>query len=216
MLDVEDQVREMLLRRASDVPIHVEAPAGMLRRAWRRVTMAFTRGAVAVALVAVGAGAGVRLLRQPSGVGSQVTPSACRAAELQGSLRLGGAHLSVLGSIEVINVGNQTCSLKGQPQLSILDRNGTTLAVDEGPIAPWWTVQSRPEPKGWPVVTLRPGGSARLHIVWTSWCGFDQPGIWRMWLRGAGSLDVPDPKGQKPSCLGISSKVQVGPFEPVT
>src|SRR5436305_97614 len=151
MLDVEDQVREMLLRRASDVPIHVEAPAGMLRRAWRRIIMAFTGGAVAVALLAVGAGAGVHLLRQPNGVGSQVTISACRAAELRGTLRLGGANDNLLGSIEVLNVGNQTCSLQGQPSLAILDSKGSALAVDEGLIAPWWTVQSSPEPKGWPV-----------------------------------------------------------------
>jgi len=216
MFDVEDQVREMLLRRASDVPIHAEAPAGMLRRAWRRIIMAFTGGAIAVALVAVGAGAGVHLLRQPSGAGSQVTLPACQAIELRGTIHLQSDQGHVAGSLELTNASNQTCSLKGQPQLSIVDRKGTTLAVDEGLIAPWWTVESRPEPKGWPVVTLRPGGSARLHIMWSSWCGFDQPAMWRIWLRGAGSLDVPDPAAQAPGCLGISSKVQVGPFEPVT
>src|SRR2546430_17480242 len=82
MLDVEDQVREMLRRRAADVPPHIHAPRGMLRRAWRRILMAFTGGAVVVALLAAGAAAGVRLLKHPSGFGAQVTIQACRAAEV--------------------------------------------------------------------------------------------------------------------------------------
>jgi hypothetical protein len=217
MLDVEERVREMLRRRAADVPPHVQAPPGMLRRAWRRILVAFTGGAVGVALLAVGAAGGVRLLNRPSGPGSEATAAHCRAAELRGTLRLGGENDHQLGSLEVTNAGNQRCSLQGQPRLMILDRKGTYLAVEEGVIAPWWTVQSRPEPKSWPVVTLQPGGSARLHIVWNSWCGHSaRPAVWRIWLRGEGSLDVPDPKGQAPTCLGISSKVQVGPFEPVT
>src|SRR6266511_4036905 len=85
MLDVEDQVREMLRRRAADVPPRVHPPRGMLRRAWRRILVAFTGGVVVVALLAAGAAAGVRLLKQPSGVGSQVAAPACQAAELRGS-----------------------------------------------------------------------------------------------------------------------------------
>jgi hypothetical protein len=217
MLDVEERVREMLRRRAADVPPHAKTPPGMLRRAWRRIVVAFTGGVVTVAILAVGAAAGVRLLNQSSGVGSQVTASACRAAELRGAVHFAGEqgpHL--VGSLEVINVGNQTCSLRGQPSLVIVDRHGTPLAIEEGSIGPWWTAQSRPEPKGWPVVTLQPGALARLHVVWASWCGFAQPAVWRIWLRDAGSLDLPDPKSQQPQCEGVSSKVQVGPFEPVT
>jgi len=215
MLDVEDQVREMLRRRAADVPPHIHAPRGMLRRAWRRILMAFTGGAVVVALLAAGAAAGVRLLNQPSGVGAQVTIQACQAVELRGTVRLQGNQGHLVGSLEVINAGSQTCSLRGQPKLVIVDRKGTWLGVGEGSVAPWWTVQSKP--KGWPVVTLQPGDSAQLHVVWTSWCGFAQPAVWRIWLPGAGSLDFPDPGRQPPHCEGgVSSKVQVGPFEPVT
>ncbi|HEX9411440.1 MAG TPA: DUF4232 domain-containing protein [Actinomycetota bacterium] len=216
MLDVEDQVREMLRRRAADVPPRVHPPRGMLRRAWRRILVAFTGGVVVVALLAAGAAAGVRLLKQPSGVGSQVAAPACQAAELRGVVRLQGNQGHVVGSLEVVNAGSRTCSLQGQPSLRIQDRKGTWLGVDEGSTGPWWTVQSRPEPKGWPIVTLQPGGSARLHVVWNSWCGFAQPLVWRIWLREAGTLDLPDPKSQQPHCEGISSKVQVGPFEPVT
>ena len=218
MLDVEDQVREMLRRRAADVPIHVEAPPGMLRRAWRRIIAALTGGAVAVAVLAVGAGAGVRLLHEPRGVGSGVTIPACQAAQLRGTPRLQRDQGHVNGSLEVTNASNQTCSLKGQPALSILDRKGTALGLGEGLTAPSWIVQPRPEPKGWPVVTLQPAASARLRVVWTSWCGLAQPAVWRIWLRGAGSLDFfPDPNSQQPFCEGgVSSKVQVGPFEPVT
>jgi hypothetical protein len=178
--------------------------------------MAFTGGAVVVALLAAGAAAGVRLLNQPSGFGAQVTIQACQAAELRGTARLQGNQGHLVGSLEVINAGNQTCSLHGQPRLGILDRKGTWLGVGEGLIKPWWTVQSRPEPKGWPVVTLHPGGVARLHVAWTSWCGVAQPAVWRIWLRGAGSLDF-DPTLPPPNCEGgLTSKVQVGPFEPVT
>src|SRR6266542_2091375 len=196
MLDVEERVREMLRRRAADVPPHVQAPPGMLRRAWRRILVAFTGGAVAVTLLAVGAAAGVRLLNRPSEVGSQVTAPACSAAELRGTVRLQGAQGHVVGSLVVVYAGSRTCSLQGQPRLMILDRKGTYLAVEEGLIAPWWTVQSRPEPKRWPVVTLLPGGSARLHVVWNSWCGFALPAVWGFVLREAGSVDFREPKSQ--------------------
>src|SRR2546428_6869570 len=146
MLDVEDQVREMLQRRAADVPPHVHAPRGMLRRAWRRILVASTGGFVAVALVAAGASAGIRLLNQPSGVGSQVTATPCRASQLQGTTRLQNEQGHVVGSLEVTNAGNESCSVQDQPRLMIVDRTGTYLVVEEGLIAPWWTVQSRPEP----------------------------------------------------------------------
>jgi hypothetical protein len=172
---------------------------------------------VVVALLAAGAAAGVRLLKQPGGVGAQVTIQACQAAELRGTVRLQGNQGHLFGSLEVINAGNQTCSLQGRPSLMIVDPHGTWLSIVEGSVAPWWTAQSRPKPKGWPVVTLQPGDSARLHVVWTSWCGVTQPAVWRIWLRDAGSLDFPDPGRQPPHCEGgLSSKVQVGPFEPVT
>jgi len=216
MANVEDQVREMLRRRAADVPPHVHAPPRMLRRAWRRMLIALTGGVLAVALLALGASEGVRLVNHSSGVASLATSPACRAAELQGTVRLSGGQGHLAGSLEVTNAGNEACSLQGRPPLMIVDRHGTWLSIVEGSVAPWWTVQSRPEPKGWPVVTLQPGDSARLHIVWTSWCGFAQPMVWRIWLREAGSLDFPDPKSQSPICEGVSSKVQVGPFEPAT
>src|SRR5207247_8133395 len=129
----------MLRRRAADVPPHVHAPRGMLRRAWRRILVAVTGGAVAVALLAVGAAAGVRLLEQPSGVRSQVTAPACQAAELRGTVRLQDSQGHLVGSLEVTNAANQACSLRGQPKLAILDRKGTWLGVGEGLIAPWWT-----------------------------------------------------------------------------
>src|SRR6266508_4969729 len=88
MLDAEDQVREMLRRRAADVPPRVHPPRGMLRRAWRRILVAFTGGVVVVALLAAGAAAGVRLLKQPSGVGSQV------AAPDRKSTRLNSSHVA--------------------------------------------------------------------------------------------------------------------------
>jgi Protein of unknown function (DUF4232) len=217
MLDVEDQVREMLQRRAGDVPPHFQAPPGMLRRAWRRILVAFTGGIVALALVGVGAAAGIRLVRQPGAVGSQAAAHPCQAAELRGIVRLQSDQGHVFGSLDVTNAGNETCSLRDQPQLMIVDRHGAPLVIEEGSVLPWWFFQSRPEPKGWPVVTLQPSESAQLHVVWTSWCGSsDHPAVWRIWLRGAGSLDLPDPKGQAPQCYGVSSKVQVGPFEPVT
>src|SRR5438034_11060577 len=101
MVDVEDRLREMLRRRAGDVPIQVKAPPGMLRRAWRRILMAFTGAAVAVAVVAAGAVAGVRLLNQNvNGPASPAqTAPACRASDLQGGISLHDEAGQQVGSL---------------------------------------------------------------------------------------------------------------------
>ena len=215
MLDVEDQVREMLRRRADDVPIHVEAPPGMLRRAWRRILMAFTGAAVAVAVVATGAVAGVRLLNQNGNV--PVTPAqaapACRASDLQGSPRLVGASGHFAGSLLLTNVSGNPCSLLGQPALVIVDANGD-IDLHEESTDPSWVVRSKPTPKGWPVVTLYYGTSAGIRIEWTSWCGV-APAEWRIVLPRGGMLHIVIHKRDVPACEG-SSRLQVGPFEPVT
>lgn len=217
MLDVEDRVRDMLRRRAADVPAHVEAPSGMLRRAWRRVLMAFTGGVVAVALLAVGAAAGVRLLNQPTTIRSQgQAAAACRASDLQGSIHLRDSAGERLGSLVVTDVAEGACSLQGQPAVVIVDGDGVTLDVHEESAAPWWDVQSKGEPDGWPVVTLHHGDSARVRTDWASWCGSAKPAAWRIVLPGGGALEILDPQGHAPFCVGGSSRVQVGPFEPVT
>src|SRR5438093_317570 len=91
MLDVEERVREMLRRRAADVPPHAKAPPGMLRRAWRRIVVAFTGGVVAVAILA-GAARGVEDLaargRKPRPSRSQEPTAAVRRRLVEGS---GGA-----------------------------------------------------------------------------------------------------------------------------
>ena len=179
--------------------------------------MTVTGGAVVVALISAGAVAVVRLESHRTRAGSAVAPAACAASQLQGTLLLDSMNFHLVGSVEVTNAGDRACTLEGQPSVAIVDRNGAYVAVDEGLVDPWWRTREQPKPKGWPVVTLAPGGTARLHIVWDSWCGRSEtPAGWRVWLRGAGSVDIPDSRGQAPSCSGLSSKVQVGPFEPVS
>jgi len=217
MHDVEDRLREMLRRRAGDVPIHVEAPLGMLRRAWRRILMAFTGAAVAVAVVAAGAVAGVRLLNQNVGgpaSATQIAP-ACRASDLQGNINLVSANSQFRGSLLVTNVSGNACSLQGQPSLAIVDANGVPLDLQEESADPSWMVRSKPTPKGWPAVTLYYGASASIRIDWASWCGPAKPATWRIVLQGGGMLQIANRKGHVPQCMG-SSRLQVGPFEPVT
>src|SRR5947209_20078779 len=105
--DMDDRVRDLLRRKADDLPPHRGVPRSVMSRARRRIALNALAALVAVAVVGGGAFAGVRaLVASPSVVpGGSPAPSVvpttpspappaitrCAASQLQATASLGGA-----------------------------------------------------------------------------------------------------------------------------
>jgi hypothetical protein len=218
------KLEDVLRERAAQVSHLQEAPPMMLARARRRVVRNALASVAAAGLIVVAASAGLASLRAPQDEGPGGTPapapsvSACIAADLRASAALQGAAGSVLGSIDLTNLGDRTCTLEGRPTVLIFDASGHELSPQVSPDKPQWEVDGASPPSGWPVVSLRPGSVASIRILASNLCPpLDGPPQWTIDLpSGRGSLDVADPDGITPSCLGTAepSRLEVGPFEP--
>jgi hypothetical protein len=216
-------LEDVLWTRAAEVPHLQEAPPRMLVRARRRVVRNTLASVAAAGLIVVAASAGLASLRAPSsGPGGTPTPapstSACIAAELRATTALDGAAGSIVGSIDLTNIGNGTCTLEGRPSVTISSPAGRQLPIPVVPVKAQWEVDATPSPSGWPVVTLRPGSVASIRIQLSNLCPpLDGPLLWTIDLTsGRGSLDVSGADALTPSCLGAAepSRLEVGPFEP--
>jgi hypothetical protein len=217
-------LEDVLRDRAALVPHLQEAPPTMLARARRRVVRNALASATAAGLIVVAASAGLASLRAPQdgGPGGTPTPapsaSTCIAADLRATATLDGAAGSVLGSIDLTNVGDRTCTLEGRPTVLIFDASGHELSPQVIPDKPQWEVDGASPPRGWPVVSLRPGSVASIRILVSNLCPqLDGPPTWTIDLTsGRGSLDVADADAITPSCLGTAepSRLEIGPFEP--
>jgi Protein of unknown function (DUF4232) len=229
MDDDQSTLEQMLRERAAQVPHLQEAPPKLLARARRRVARNALSCVVVVGLVVAGASGvlGSGLLR-----GSHVTPAsggthsptpaattACTAADLHATASLDGAMGSVVGSIQVKNVGAATCTLTGRPTVSLVSgSSGDALSVQVVDVEPQWQADAKSAPQGWPVVSLHPGSAAAIRVSWSNECPqLSNPVSWSVELAdGGGLLDVAGADTIYPPCNGTAepSKLQVGPFEP--
>jgi hypothetical protein len=237
MNDMNNDVTELLRRRAAQVPPHREVPASMTGRVRRRVVMNALAMGVAVVLVGGIAVAGLRTLApatndipggQPGTSASQQTSSgsagaACTSAQLSAQASMEGAAGSREGVIVFTNVSGETCTLEGRPEITLLDANGqpiTSSGVTFSQSEPGWSVNGFHQPAGWPVVTLTSGDAAFVRIRWSNWCpdGTAVP-AWHLDVPGGGTVAVTgiDAAGAPP-CNGQSepSTIEEGPFEPGT
>ena len=215
-------LEQVLRDRGAQVPHLQEAPPRMLARARRRVVRNAVTSVVAAGLIIVGASAGLAGLRaSSSGLGGSPTPSpatsACTAGELQATANLDGAAGSLVGSIDVTNHGDRTCTLEGHPSVTLTDPSGSLLSLEVQPVDARWQVDQAPRPAGWPVVTLRPGSVASIRIRVSNVCPqLEEAPRWTIDLtEGRGSLDVAGADAT-PTCNGAAepSTLEVGPFEP--
>jgi len=226
MSDMEDELREMLHREADRVLPQARVPQRMVRRARQRVALTAVAGAVALAAIAFGGYTGVQALTstrtlRPNGSVSPTPPAhggplACAAKDLALTTDLNGAAGHELGSFAFTNNADRPCTLEGRPRIELLDAHGKTLRMKTTSTAPWWQVETKPKPPGWPMVTLQPRQSARIRTSWGNWCGPGTPKAWRISIPGGGTLDVGTPP--PPTCAGPSlpSTLEVGPFEPAS
>jgi uncharacterized protein DUF4232 len=230
--DIDDELRELLQRRADNVPPHHSVPAALLSRARRRIALNALGAGVVVVALAAGAFTGVKALtglpspRRPGGSSPSPTlpaPStivACTPAQLRAVGSMSGAAGSREGEIAVTNLSDRACTLQGTPAITLLDQNQVpiTSGIAFSPAPAGWVVDRSPKPAGWPVVTLRQRHSASVRIRWSNWCaaGGVAP-LWRIEIPGGGAVDVNglDAVGPPP-CNGPDqpSTIEEGPFEP--
>jgi hypothetical protein len=231
MNDDLTRLENMLRARAAEVPYVQVVPSRMLARARRRIVRNAVSSVVAAGLIVVGASAGLAglgALRGPThipegpGVQTSAPPASntqCIAADLRATATLEGAAGSVLGSIDLTNVGARTCTLEGRPVVTLFSSPDHDLSLQVVDVAPQWQADGASPPAGWPVVSLRPGSAASIRVRWTNPCPqLTAPALWSIDLgNGGATLDVFGADAiAPPPCNGPStpSTLEVGPFEP--
>jgi hypothetical protein len=237
MSPVDDDLRELLRRRADQVSEHREVPRALVGRARRRIAVNALGVGVAVVVLAGGAFAGVRAIQRNTstpgsfsstppapGVSSPSAPSvvtsACTGGQLRAVGSMDGAAGSREGAIRFTNYSNKTCTLQGTPTITLLDGNlhPITSGVTFASSPPAWQANATAKPAGWPVVTLAPFRSASIRVRWSNWCpqGRTAP-LWRISIPGGGTVNANGMEAvSPPPCNGpgMPSRVERGPFEP--
>jgi hypothetical protein len=234
--DMRDDLRELLKRRAGNVPAHRRVPPSLMGRARRRVALNALGVGVAILLAVGGTFAGLhafgtapanRLGGNPSSPSVQPTTpasavSACTSGQLRAVGSMEGAAGSREGGVRFTNFSDTTCTLQGTPTITLLDGNlePITTGVTFSSSPPGWEANASPQPAGWPVVTVHPGDSAFVRIRWGNWCpqGRAAP-LWRINIPGGGYVNAYGMEAvPPPPCngAGLPSTIEVGPFEPGT
>ncbi|MEA2509365.1 MAG: hypothetical protein QOG21_1447 [Actinomycetota bacterium] len=151
---------------------------------------------------------------------SPASPAACSSGQLRAVGTFEGAAGSRDGAVSLSNFSDVTCTLQGQPTITLLDHHlkPITSGVMYSSAPAGWVVNASPTPPGWPVVTLAPGKAALVRIRWSNWCpdGRSAP-LWQIGVPGGAGVDIngfdaafpPPSNGQ-----GQPSTIEVGPFEP--
>lgn len=227
MNDAKDDIRELLNQKAKEIPPHLEVPTSLTRRVRPRIAMNVLAVGAAVALIAVGVFAGLRVFNEPhastpltsnSPAPSVAGSSTCAFDQLEASVAFEGAAGSREGTVDLRNTAGGSCTLQGTPDVALTDSDGHPIdGVTVLGSPPGWKVEGAPEPDGWPVVTLVSGDIASVRIRWSNWC--DSPATPSLRLSTPGGADaatitmdamsVPPCNGE-----GMPSTLEVGPFEP--
>jgi Domain of unknown function (DUF4232) len=230
----------MMRRKAGEMPRQGAIPGSLTRRV--RLRIARNTAAVGIMLVVLGAGTfvGARAFNSPDSgkrippasnttvqvpsptgqASSPISPAACTSGQLRATGTFEGAAGSREGVISLSNYSDVTCTLEGNPTITLLDKNLKPISsgVTYTSAPPGWVVNASPRPPGWPVVKLAPGEAASVRIRWSNWCpdGRSAP-LWQIGIPGSGSVDVNGlDAALPPPCNGQGqpSTIEVGPFEP--
>ena len=214
---MDEELREMLRRKAGAVPAHKEVPMSLIRRARRRIARNVIAWTAAVVVVVGGGFVAVRALSTtpnerpvPPASTSSATPThparqthsssptppvsttACAAGQLRAVGTLEGAAGSREGAVVITNFSDKTCTLEGSPTITLLDEqlNPITSGVSFSTSPAGWQVDASPRPVGWPVVTLAPGDAASVRLRWSNWCpqGRAAP-LWKIGIPSGGTID---------------------------
>jgi hypothetical protein len=224
---MREDIREVLRRKADQMPPHRDVPRSLAGRARRRIAVNLLGVGLAVVVVGTGAFAGVRSLgsapgtRTPGGGSTAAAPAACTSARLRAVGSFEGAMGSREGGVTLTNFSDVTCTLQGTPTITLLTQNlkPITPGVTFTSSPPAWKAYRTGKPAGWPVVTLHPGDAALVRIRWSNWCPDGRPApLWKVAIPGGGSVEVANGFEEvgPPPCngRGLPSTIEVGPFEP--
>jgi hypothetical protein len=227
MNDMQDEVRQLLQDKATEMPPHLDVPPSLRKRVRPRIARNALLVAASAAVITVGAVAGFRSLNGPpeeqslgSGTPTQSVDGSdsCGFDQLLATTRIEGAMGSREGTIDLRNVSADTCTLHGTPGVTVTDSDLHAIdgvTVVGGP--PGWKVEDTPEPDGWPVVTLAPGGAASVRIRWANWCDTDTSPLLQLADPAGNEVAMVNPDaGSVPPCNGdtMPSTIEIGPFEP--
>jgi hypothetical protein len=235
MTDVDDELRNLFERKVLEVPPHHEVPPTLRTRS--RVRLAVNGAVALVVVLALGGGAvgALQLVKragrvEPGASGRTASPAspvttipACTSGQVRVDANLGGAVGSVEGAILVSNYSSTRCTLTGYPSFTLLGSDLTPVrgpnGIEVGRTEPQWKADALSKPKGWPLVTLRPGAVASVRFRWSNWCGTGNAAtpLWKMRIPGSGRAPIYGMDGtQPPPCNGseVPSTISVGPFEP--
>ena len=149
--------------------------------------------------------------------------SPCRGSALRAQLFLQGATGSLVGGVNLMNVGSAPCSLLGWPTVSFTGAAASTtrVKVKELPRSPA-PVDVLADPPG-SLRALAPGKSATVSLWWSNWCGpgstpTGSPGTppTGLDLTLVNATRVIVPLKQAPRCDAPQSPslLSVGPFTP--
>src|SRR6266487_675057 len=159
MSHMDEDLRDLLRRRADDVPPHREVPRSLAGRAHRRIALNALGAVLTVVVLAGGAVAGLRTFGAapapvPAGRSTaspaQPTPpastAACTSAQLRAVGSMEGAAGSREGGISLENLSDETCTLRGTPSITLLDQNlePITSGVTFGSSPPGWAADGSP------------------------------------------------------------------------
>jgi hypothetical protein len=226
MNDMQDEVRQLLRDKATEMPPHLDVPPSLQRRVRPRIARNALLAVAVAAVVTVGVVAGFRSLNGPptnqsltTGTPTPAGPSQCTSEQLQPSAALEGAAGSRVGSIVFRNAG-ATCTLSGKLDVAVTDSDSHIYDVPVDHSEPTWMIDGTPKPDGWPVVTLAPGESAAVRFGWSNWCPTDVTPIVQLQAQETGSAvaNITMTPDEVPPCNGYGqgSTIQIGPFEPST
>jgi hypothetical protein len=221
MNDMQDEVRQLLRDKATEMPAHLDVPPSLQKRVRPRIARNAVLVAATAAVVTVVAVAGFRSFNGPPDEQSLGDPptglAQCTVDQLAPSTALDGAAGSRVGSIVLRNTGT-TCTLSGKLDVGVTDVDAHIydVVVDRSE-PPTWMVDRAPKPDGWPVVTLETGDSAAIRFSWSNWCQDVTPIVQLRVLADQsvvanitmGPNDIPPCNGD-----GLGSTIQIGPFEP--
>src|SRR2546426_9175559 len=141
MNDMRDDLRELLRRKAGDLPVHRDVPRSLSGRARRRIALNAVGAALLVFALAGGAVTAVRTfgseslhqpVRQPPAVSASGTPapstiSTCSPALLRATWATDGAAGSRVGAITLENLSTTSCTLEGTPTIALLSQSGVPI-----------------------------------------------------------------------------------------
>jgi len=117
--DLDDEVRDLLWRKAHEVPPHMDVPRSLTKRVRRRIALNALAVGTTVAVLAAGAFVGARAfipstktagqLPEPTGsVQPPASTASCTSGQLRAVGALEGAAGSRIGTITVTNFSDTT------------------------------------------------------------------------------------------------------------